>query len=35
MVTIAASPKVLTMAEYRTHWQPQGWQLIIIGPTST
>jgi hypothetical protein len=23
------------MDEYRRRWQPQGWQLIIIGPTST
>ena len=23
------------MEEYRAHWQNQGWQLIIIGPTST
>jgi len=23
------------MEEYRTQWQTEGWQLIIIGPTST
>jgi len=28
-------PKVLTTEEYRAHWQPEGWQLIIIGPTPT
>ncbi len=28
-------PTVLTMEEYRTRWEPDGWQLIIIGPTST
>jgi hypothetical protein len=35
MVTRAAPPQVLTMDEYRSAWEPQGWQLIIIGPTST
>ncbi len=35
MVVTTAPPRVLTMEEYRTHWQPQGWELIIIGPTST
>ena len=23
------------MDEYERDWKPQGWQLIIIGPTST
>jgi hypothetical protein len=32
---ITAPPKVLTMDEYQQDWQPKGWQLIIIGPTST
>jgi len=32
---VAAPPRVLTMDEYRRFWQPQGWELIIIGPTST
>jgi len=32
---ITAPPKVLTMDEYQQDWQPHGWQLIIIGPTST
>ena len=35
MVTRAAPPQVLTMDGYRSAWEPQGWQLIIIGPTST
>jgi len=35
MVTRVAPPQVLTMDEYRSTWEPQGWQLIIIGPTST
>lgn len=28
-------PTVLTMDEYNKLWKPQGWNLIIIGPTST
>ena len=28
-------PVVLTPEEYERDWKPQGWQLIIIGPTST
>lgn len=28
-------PRLLTMDEYRDKWQPQGWHIIIIGPTST
>lgn len=35
MVVTAAPPRVLTMEEYEGSWKPQGWQLIIIGPTST
>jgi len=35
MVITTIAPRVLTMEEYRRDWQPQGWQLIIIGPTST
>ena len=30
-----ATPHILTMEEYERDWKPQGWQLIIIGPTST
>jgi len=35
MTVIATPPKVLTMDEYEAEWKPQGWQIIIIGPTST
>ncbi len=35
MVVTAAPPTVLSMDEYRRTWQPQGWEMIIIGPTST
>jgi hypothetical protein len=35
MVMTAAPPGVLSIDEYRAKWQPEGWQLIIIGPTST
>jgi len=35
MTVIAAPPKVLTMDEYEAEWKPRGWQIIIIGPTST
>jgi len=35
MVVATAPPKVLTMEEYERAWKPQGWRLIIIGPTST
>ena len=35
MVVTTAPPKVLSMEEYRQLWQPQGWELITIGPTST
>ena len=32
MAITAAPPKALTMEEYRSRWQPQGWELITIGP---
>jgi len=35
MVIALRPPPVLTMEEYRRTWQPEGWRLIIIGPTST
>ncbi len=35
MVITTAPPQVLTMDEYRAAWEPKGWQLIVIGPTST
>jgi hypothetical protein len=35
MVVTTAPPRVLSMEEYEQNWKPQGWQLIIIGPTST
>jgi hypothetical protein len=35
VAVITAPPRVLSMEEYRATWQPEGWQLIIIGPTST
>ena len=35
MAVTTAPTKAITMEEYRTRWQPEGWQLIIIGPTST
>ncbi len=35
MAVITAPPPVLTMDEYRAHYEPEGWQLLIIGPTST
>lgn len=28
-------PRVLTMEDYNREWKPEGWNLIIIGPTST
>jgi len=30
-----AKPRTITMSDYETFWKPRGWQLIIIGPTST
>ena len=35
MAVTTAPPKVLSMKEYRSDWEPKGWQLIVIGPTST
>ena len=35
MAITAAPPKALSMEEYRSRWQPEGWELITIGPTST
>jgi len=35
MAIIIAPPKALGMEEYRSRWQPEGWELITIGPTST
>jgi len=35
MKVITKPPVVLTTDEYERDWKPQGWQLIIIGPTST
>jgi len=35
MAVATQPPRVITMDEYRRFWQPQGWELIIIGPTST
>ncbi len=35
MSVIATPPKALTMDEYQEEWKPRGWQIIIIGPTST
>ncbi len=35
-MTIPTSPpRSLYMDEYQSDWKPKGWQLIIIGPTST
>ncbi len=35
MAVTTTPPTALTMEEYRARFQPEGWQLIIIGPTST
>jgi len=35
MRVISAPPRILTIEEYRRDWQPYGWELITIGPTST
>jgi len=32
---IGPTPISLTMDEYKRDWEPKGWRLIIIGPTST
>ncbi|MDP3064130.1 MAG: hypothetical protein Q8O40_13110, partial [Chloroflexota bacterium] len=31
----AAPPVALTMEEVRSQWEPQGWRLLVIGPTAT
>lgn len=31
----AAPPAALTMDEFRSQWEPQGWHLLVIGPTAT
>jgi len=30
-----APPTILDMEEFRRYWEPEGWQLLIIGPTAT
>ncbi len=35
MAVVTKPPIVLTMDDYERDWKPHGWQLIIIGPTST
>jgi hypothetical protein len=35
MAVATTYPRLLTMEEYDQNWKPQGWNLIIIGPTST
>jgi hypothetical protein len=35
MVVTAAPPRVLSLEDYQSQWKPQGWQLIVIGPTAT
>ena len=30
-----SAPRIMSMEEYRRDWQPDGWELIIIGPTTT
>lgn len=35
MTLATAPPKVLSMEEFRSRWEPDGWQLLIIGPTAT
>ncbi|MFW6125533.1 MAG: hypothetical protein ACOC58_00345 [Chloroflexota bacterium] len=30
-----ATPRTLSMEEYRSDWEPQGWQILVIGPTAT
>ncbi len=35
MAVSVSAPTSIIMEEYRARWEPQGWQLIIIGPTST
>ncbi len=33
-VTISP-PSPLTVEDFRRAWEPQGWHLLIIGPTAT
>jgi len=36
MAQVATAPPItLSMEEFRSTWEPQGWQLLIIGPTAT
>lgn len=35
MVLETRPPQVLPVEEYRRDWQPQGWKLLHIGPTTT
>ncbi len=35
MVTATTVPRIISMEEYEKVWKPQGWQLLVIGPTST
>jgi len=35
MVIATRPPRVLSVEDYRENWQPQGFRLIVIGPTST
>lgn len=32
---VLAPPTILDMEEFRRSWEPEGWQLLIIGPTAT
>ncbi len=35
-VTVAPeAPQVITMEDYKRDWEPKGWKLLAIGPTST
>ncbi|MDP3064973.1 MAG: hypothetical protein Q8O40_17480, partial [Chloroflexota bacterium] len=31
----ATPPVVISMDEVRSQWEPQGWRLLVIGPTAT
>jgi len=35
MAVTVAPPRVLSMEDYERGWKPHGWELLIIGPTST
>ena len=35
MAITIAPPRVLSMEDYERDWKPHGWELLIIGPTST